>query len=59
MYLVNLDEQIGVLERECRATNFDPEYALSTKTLDSLFLEIDERLKDFGKSGTRSWLGFH
>ena len=54
--LVELDEQVAALQRDCRATDTNPERASSTENLDMLLSEIDERLKDFGKpeAGHRS-----
>ena len=51
-HLVELDERVGRLERGCGATNLDPNHTFSTKTLDTLLLDIDKGLKDFGKPET-------
>lgn len=52
-YLVELDEKVGTLERGCGATNLDPNRTFSTKTLDTLLLDVDKGLKDFGKPDSR------
>ena len=50
-YLVDLDEKVRTLERDLAPTNAD--HASSTdkgsETLDDLLLDVDKRLKDFGK----------
>ena len=52
-YLVELDEKVRALERDCRVTNLGPDQPLPTKALDDLLLDIDKRLKDFGKPRAR------
>jgi predicted dithiol-disulfide oxidoreductase (DUF899 family) len=52
-HLVKLDEKISTLERDLAGTNARQDYASSTQqgseTLDDLLLEVDKRLRDFGK----------
>lgn len=48
-YLVELDEEVRALERDCRVTNLGPDQPLRTRSLHDLLVDIDKRLKDFGK----------
>ena len=51
--LVEIDEEVAALQRDCRVTDTNPERASSSENLDKLLSEIDERLKDFGKPNAR------
>ena len=52
-YLVELDEEVRALERDCHVTNLCPDQPLRTKSLGELLLDIDKGLKDFGKPRAR------
>ena len=48
-YLVELDEKVCTLERDCCVAESDIDQSSPPKTLDNLLADIDKGLKDFGR----------